>query len=161
MTSLFSPLLRSLAVASVVGTAVLAGSFGPVAAQGTTNKPPAAAAATSSKPETVEQRITALKTALKVTAGQETGWNGVATAMRENASAMEKLVTAKRGTTPASMTAVDDLKTYQEFSQAHLDGLKNLTAAFTSFYNSMPAEQKANADKVFESYGPMTPAAKG
>ena len=81
--------------------------------------------------------------------------------MRENAGAMEKLVTAKRGTAPASMTAVDDLKTYQEFSQAHLDGLKNLTSAFTSFYNTMPAEQKANADKVFESYGPMMPAAKG
>ena len=160
-TPLFSPLLRSLAVASVVGTAVLAGFLGPVAAQGTTNKPPAAAAATSSKPETVEQRITALKTALKVTPDQETGWTGVANAMRQNANAMEKLVTAKRGQTPASMTAIDDLKTYQEFSQAHLDGLKNLTSAFTTFYNSMPAEQKANADKVFESYGPMKPAAKG
>ena len=163
MTSLplFSPLLRSLAVASVVGTAVLAGSLGPVAAQGTTNKPPAAAAATSSKPETVEQRITALKTALKVTPDQETGWNGVATAMRENAGAMEKLVTAKRGTAPASMTAVDDLKTYQEFSQVRLDGLKNLISSFKTLYDSMPADQKKNADHVFDSYGPPKSAQQG
>jgi protein CpxP len=160
-SSKFSPLLRPLVVASVVGSAVLMNSFAPASAQGTTNKPPAAAAATSTKPETVEARITALKTALKVTPDQEAKWNGVAKAMRDNASAMDKLVSSKRAASPASMTAVDDLKTYQEFSQAHLDGLKNLIAAFTTFYNAMPTEQKANADKVFESYGPMMPAAKG
>ncbi len=152
--SLFSP-LRSLAVASLLGTVMLAGSLGPVAAQGGSNKPPAAAAATSARPETVEQRITSLKTALKITPAQETHWNGVATAMRENAAAMEKLVTAKRAASPASMTALDDLNTYAEFSKAHYDGLKNLISAFTTLYNGMPAEQKANADKAFESYGPM------
>lgn len=154
---LFSP-LRSVAVASLLGAALLAGSLGPVVAQGASNKPPAAAAATSNKQETVEQRITSLKEALKITAAQETNWNAVATAMRENAAAMEKLVTAKRAISPASMTALDDLNTYAEFSKAHFDGLKNLISAFTTLYNSMPAEQKANADKAFESYGPMKPA---
>ena len=104
------------------------------------------AAATSSKPETVEQRITTLKTALKITPDQESKWDGVAKAMRENAAAMDKLVQEKQGKM-ANMNAVDDLKTYQDFSQAHLDGLKNLTSAFKTLYNSMPADQKKNADQ--------------
>jgi hypothetical protein len=153
---LFSP-LRSIAVATLVGAAVLAGSLGPVAAQGASTKPPVAAAATSNRQETVEQRITSLKAALKITAAQETNWNAVATVMRENAATMEKLVAAKRAASPASMTALDDLNTYAEFSKAQYDGLKTLITAFTTLYNAMPAEQKANADKAFESYGPMKP----
>ena len=42
----------------------------------------------------------------------------VATAMRDNATAMDKLVQTKRAIAPASMTAVDDLMTFQEFTQA-------------------------------------------
>ena len=117
-------------------------------------QPPAAAAATSSKPETVEQRITTLKTSLKITPEQEPKWNAVAQAMRENAASMDKLVQAKKGKSAASMTAVDDLQTYQEFAQAHVDGLKNLIPAFKALYDSMPDEQKKNADMVFEKYGP-------
>ena len=131
VTSLFAP-LRVLAIASVLGTATLAGSFGPVAAQNPAGtKTPAAAAATSNKPETVEQRIESLKVALKITPDQEPKWTSVATAMRDNAAAMDKLVTTKRGKSAESTTAV-----------------------FSSLYDSMPAPQKANADKVFESFGP-------
>jgi protein CpxP len=162
MTNLFTPLARSIAIASLAGAALIAGSFGPAAAQTTpSNKPPAAAAATSSKPETVEQRITQLKTALKITPDQESKWNAVAQAMRDNAASMEKLVAAKRAIAPASMTAVDDLMTYQEFTQARLDGLKNLTSSFKALYDSMPADQKKNADQVFQSYGPTKPASQG
>ena len=162
MTNLFTPLARSVAIASLTGAALMIGSFGPASAQTPpTNKPPAAAAATSSKPETVEQRITQLKTALKITPDQESKWNSVAQAMRDNAASMEKLVAAKRAIAPASMTAVDDLKTYQEFTQVRLDGLKNLTSAFKSLYDSMPADQKKNADQVFQSYGPTKPASQG
>ena len=162
MTNLFTPLARSVAIASLTGAALIAGSFGPAAAQTTpSNKPPAAAAATSSKPETVEQRIAQLKTSLKITPDQESKWNAVAQAMRENAASMEKLVATKRAIAPASMTAVDDLMTYQEFTQARLDGLKNLTSSFKALYDSMPADQKKNADQVFQSYGPTKPATQG
>jgi hypothetical protein len=119
-------------------------------------KAPAAAAATSNKPETVEQRITTLKAALKITPDQESKWDGVAKAMRDNAASMDKLVHEKQGKM-ANMNAVDDLKTYQEFSQANLDGLKNLNSAFKTLYDAMPAEQKKNADGVFDSYGPKPP----
>jgi len=148
-----APVVRSLAVATLLGTTFLAGSLGPVAAQAPAQKPPAAAAATSNKPESVEQRITTLKTALKITPDQEAKWGTVATAMRDNATAMDKLVQAKRAIAPASMTAVGDLNTYEEFTKVRLDGLKNLTSAFKSLYNSMPADQQKNADQVFMTFG--------
>jgi len=152
------PVLRSLAIASLMGAALLTG---PAMAQTAEPKPPAAAAATSSKPETVEQRIVSLKASLKITPDQEKKWDAVAGAMRENAGAMDKLITAKRAQPAASMTAVDDLKTYQEFSQARLDGLKNLIPDFKALYDSMPAEQKKNADQVFQKYGPQGSAQQG
>ena len=146
--------LISIATASAMGAALIAGTFAPAFAQTAPGKPPAAAAATSAKSETVEDRITSLKAALKITPDEETKWTAVATAMRENAAAMTKLVTAHRTVAPESMTAVDDLKTYQDFTQAHLDGLKNLTVAFVALYDTMPADQKKNADQVFMHYGP-------
>jgi hypothetical protein len=162
MTKLFTPLTRSFAVASLAGAALIAGSLAPAAAQTPdSQKPPAAAAATSSKPETVEQRITTLKTALKITPDLEPKWNNVAQAMRDNASKMEKLVATKRAIPPEKTTAVDDLKTYQEFTEVRLDGLKHLNSAFKSLYDAMTPEQKKNADMVFEKYGPSKPATQG
>ena len=102
-------------------------------------KSPAAAAATSSKPETVEQRITTLKAALKITPDQEPKWTAVAQAMRDSASQMEKLVATKRAIPPEKTTAVDDLKTYEEFTEMRLDGLKKVNSAFKSLYDAMPA----------------------
>lgn len=154
---------RALAVTSLVGVALTAGLTASAQTAGTktdAGKPPAAAAATSAKPETVEQRIAALKAALKVTPDQESKWEGVAKAMRENAAAMDKLVQSKKGTM-ASLNAVDDLKTYQEFSQVRLDGLKNLISSFKTLYDSMPADQKKNADQVFDNYGPPKSAQQG
>ena len=156
---------RTLAISSLVGATLAVGFNGSVSAQTAgpkmeSGKPPAAAAATSSKPETVEQRITALKAALKITPDQESKWDGVAKAMRENAAAMDKLVQEKKGKM-ANMNAVDDLKTYQEFSQVRLDGLKNLISSFKTLYDSMPADQKKNADHVFDSYGPPKSAQQG
>ncbi len=162
MTNLFTPLTRSFAIASLTGAALIAGSLAPATAQTPdSQKPPAAAAATSSKPETVEQRIATLKTALKITPDLEPKWTKVAQAMRDNASQMEKLVATKRAIPPEKTTAVDDLKTYQEFTEVRLDGLKHLNSAFKSLYDSMPAEQKKNADMVFEKYTPSKPATQG
>ena len=162
MTNLFTPLTRSFALASLTGAALFAGSLVPATAQSPDDKkPPAAAAATSSKPETVEQRIATLKTALKITPDLEPKWTNVAQAMRDNASKMEKLVATKRAIPPEKTTAVDDLKTYQEFTEVRLDGLKHLTSAFKSLYDAMNPDQKKNADMVFQKYSPSSPASQG
>jgi hypothetical protein len=141
---------RSLVAGALIGAALVTGSFAPAFAQ--TSKPPAAAAATSSKPETVEQRIATLKTTLKITPDQEKKWDAVAQSMRDNAQAMDKLVQEKKPKMQ-NMTAVEDLKIYEEFTKAHLDGMKNLRSSFESLYDSMPDAQKKNADQVFQSFG--------
>ncbi|MFO1160773.1 MAG: Spy/CpxP family protein refolding chaperone [Reyranellaceae bacterium] len=158
---LITPLARALAVGCLAGTAMITGAAVAQVSDQHKNEPPAAAAATSSKPETVEQRIATLKTALKITPDQESKWNGVAQAMRDNASKMEKLVATKRAIPPEKTTAVDDLKTYQEFTEARLDGLKHLTSAFKALYDAMTPDQKKNADQVFERYVPPKPAGQG
>jgi len=158
---IYFPWMRAVTVAALSGAALLVNPPGAVraaeqvvVAQNTAaQKPPAAAAATSQQPETVEQRITQLRAALKITPDEETRWNLVAQTMRENASHMEKLVTEKRQKSAQEMTAVDDLETYRQFAEAHLEGLKNLTSAFKSLYDSMPDAQKKNADQVFQDYG--------
>jgi len=164
MTRLFAPLGRSLAIASLAGSALIAGSLSPAMAQTKApddQKPPAAAAATSSKPETVEQRIQMLKTSLQIKPEQESKWNAVAQAMRDNGSKMEKLVADKRKLSPDKTTAIDDLKTYQDFAETHVDGIKHLMSPFKSLYDSMTPDQKKNADQVFERYGPARSGNQG
>ena len=155
-----APLVRSVAIAALLGATFLAT---PLTAAWAQNAPvkTAAATATETKGETVEQRITNLHASLKITPAEETQWNGVAQAMRENAAAMDKLVAANRTTPPQNKSAVQDLQTYQQFAQAHVDGLKNLTAAFSKLYDVMPADQKKVADQVFQTSGQGADAPKG
>jgi Spy/CpxP family protein refolding chaperone len=120
-------------------------------AQAASPKSGAGAAATETKGETVEQRITNLHAALKITPDQEAKWKDVAQDMRENAAAMDKLIAETRTTPPQNMTAVADLKMYQKFAQAHVDGLKNMLSHFEGLYAAMPDAQKKIADEVFRS----------
>jgi periplasmic protein CpxP/Spy len=155
-----APFVRTVAIAALMGATFLATPLTATRALAQAATTPAAATATETKGETVEQRITALHASLKITPAEETQWNGVAQAMRENAAAMDKLVAANRTTPPQNMSAVQDLQTYQQFAQAHVDGLKNLTAAFSTLYNAMPDDQKKVADQVFQTSGRGTPASK-
>ena len=163
MTSFSRPIavpVRSFAFAALMGATMLASPLAsPRAAtvgdakfqvaQTAAPKTEAGAAATSTKGETVEQRIATLHRTLKITPDEDANWNAVAQAMRENASNMDKLVAESRTTAPDSMTALDDLKMYQKLSQAHVDGLKNLISSFSTLYTAMPDAQKKVADAVF------------
>jgi protein CpxP len=145
-----APSVRSVAIAALMGATMLASPLGAARAEAVAPQTQAAASATATKGETVEQRITALHASLKITAEQDAKWNAVAQAMRENAANMDKLVAASRTTPPQNMSAVDDLKSYQKFAQAHVDGLKNLIASFEKLYAGMPDAQKKIADTVFD-----------
>jgi protein CpxP len=158
-----APVMRSVAIAALLGATILASPLTAARADSATNAaiqlaqsaapqhPTGARTTAKSKGETVEQRITNLHAALKITPAQEAQWNGVAQAMRENAVAMDKLIAETRSIPPQNMTAVADLKMYQKFAQAHVDGLRNLISSFEAFYNSMPDAQKKIADEVFRS----------
>jgi hypothetical protein len=160
-----TPFQRSFALTALLGTALLATSFTVARADTASNSPVRVAAATEvtaeTKAETVEQRITGLHASLKITPDEEANWNGVAQAMRENAAKMEKLSAEKKAQPPESVTAVDDLKTYEEFTHAHYDGLKNLISSFETLYTSMPDQQKHVADKVFQSFGHQSAHSRG
>jgi|HubBroStandDraft_1064217.scaffolds.fasta_scaffold42164_3 protein CpxP len=156
------PLTRSVAMAALMGATMLATPLATARAgtvdnaviqlaQATAPQTQAGAAATETKGETVEQRIATLHASLKITSDEDAKWNAVAQSMRENAAAMDKLVADGRTTAPQSMTAVEDLKMYQKFAQAHVDGLKNLISSFSTLYSAMPDAQKKVADQVFQS----------
>src|ERR1700719_2054564 len=147
-------LARSVAIAALMSATMLASPFTSARADTAANTAipnPAAAGATETKGETVEQRIKDLHAALKITPDQDSKWNEVAQDMRENAAAMDNLIAANRKTPPKNMTAVEDLKMYQKFAQAHVNGLKNLISSFDKLYAGMPDAQKKSADQVFSS----------
>jgi hypothetical protein len=157
-----APFARSVAIAALMGATMLASPLTAARADTATNaaiqlaqaaapQSPAAAGATETKGVTVEQRIKDLHAALKITPDQDSKWNEVAQDMRENAAAMDKLIAGNRTTPPQTMTAVEDLKMYQKFAQAHVDGLKNLISSFDKLYAAMPDAQKKIADVVFSS----------
>jgi hypothetical protein len=146
-----APFTRSIAIAVLLGATILAHPLS-TAHAADPGKSAAAQDATSMQGESVEQRITKLHEELKITPDEDAKWNSVAQAMRENAAKMEKLVAEKRTQAPQEKTAVEDLKTYSEFAQAHVDGLKNLTASFETLYAAMPDGQKKNADMVFQNF---------
>jgi len=148
------PFARRLAIATLIGSTLLVSPRTPAHANPAASAPPQLAQnATSHRDQRLEQRVTKLHAALKITPDEEPLWSSVAQVMRDNDAAMEKLVAEKRAQTPGSQTALDDLTTYQAFAQAHVDGLKNLIAAFTTLYNSMPDAQKKTADHVFQNFG--------
>jgi len=98
----------------------------------------------------VEARITQLHKELKITSAQESQWNTVAQDMRDNAQKMSTLVQQRSTDTKAKhMNAVDNLKSYQEIAEAHVDGLKKIAPDFEKLYDAMSPAQKKIADNIF------------
>jgi protein CpxP len=149
-----APKAHRLVLSALLGASVIALPLGALAQ---TAPAPHHHAAAKMKRETVEQRISMLHTALKITPGEEANWTPVAQAMRDNEAAMQKLVAERTAQSPHSISAVDDLRTYERFTQAHVSGLKNLISSFETLYHAMPEPQKAVADQVFRKYGARGP----
>lgn len=98
-----------------------------------------------------EQRIKEMHAKLKITPAEEGQWGKVADAMRSDAKTMDELIQAKLKHTK-DMTAIDDLKSYAEITEARADGVKKLIPIFSDLYASMSAAQKKEADTLFR-YG--------
>ena len=103
--------------------------------------------------ETVEMRIAKLHTDLKITPSEEANWTPVAQAMRDNEMKMQAMITTKKSEPAHDINAVEDLKNYEAFNQAHVDGLKVLISSFEVLYMTMPDDQKHLADDVFRKFG--------
>ncbi|HUK60831.1 MAG TPA: Spy/CpxP family protein refolding chaperone [Stellaceae bacterium] len=108
-----------------------------------------ATAKPSSREARVEARIKSLHTQLKITPGQEQEWGAVADVMRQSASNIDEL-SQERSKDRTSMTAVDNLKSYQAIADAHADEMNKLVPAFQALYVKMSPDQQKNADQVFQ-----------
>jgi hypothetical protein len=101
-----------------------------------------------SKEDRVEAEIKSLHQRLHITADQEQQWDAVAAVMRSNAVEMGGLV-QQRAQGASTMSAVDDLRSYQQIAEAHAQELSKLVPPFETLYGVMSEEQKQNADVVF------------
>jgi protein CpxP len=111
--------------------------------------PPAAApAADAAAQSRVEARIKQLHAQLRVTPTQDAQWGQFADVMRENAKDMDAAATQRAEQLP-SMNAVQDMKSYEDLAEAHVQRLQKLLPAFETLYNAMSPEQKQIADRVF------------
>ncbi|HEY0523476.1 MAG TPA: Spy/CpxP family protein refolding chaperone [Stellaceae bacterium] len=158
-------LLAGPTAAHMAAAAELAQNAAPAPAPATAAPAPQAAApsahshARGNRADVVEARITALHDELKITPAQSAQWNDVAQVMRENAHSMETLV-RQRSRNAQAMTAIDDLRSYEEIAEAHADGVKRLLPAFQALYDTMSPEQKKTADAAFRHHGGRNTARK-
>ena len=142
------------AIAAVAVAAFLSAAAAPLpaAAQvGSAASAPAKAAPTRQLRNDVETRISRLQQRLEITPEQMSQWNAVAQAMRDNAHEVRELAQA-RAQNAATMSAVDDLRSYEEINEAHVESIKKLLPPFDALYASMSDAQKKNADAVFAGF---------
>lgn len=99
----------------------------------------------------VERRIADLHTRLKITPDQEAQWKQVADVMRQNAAQVSAAI-KDRAENAKTMTAIDNLRSYEKIAEAHEEGMQRLIPAFEKLYDSMPDAQKKNADAVFRAF---------
>ncbi len=96
----------------------------------------------------VEEHIKELHAQLHVTPAEQPQWEHFANVMRDNARAMDQQFTQRMQQYP-TMTALQNMKSYQQIAEAHAQGLQQLLPAFENLYNVMPEQQKQLTDQVF------------
>jgi hypothetical protein len=96
----------------------------------------------------VEQRIADLHSKLQITSAQEDQWNKFADVMRDNGRTIGDLY-RQRMAQSATTSALDDMKQWEQITQAQADGTKHLVEAFEPLYASLSPAQKKLADASF------------
>lgn len=144
----------ALATAAILGVVVFAQVPPAAAAENTPVRLVSTDASKSGRAsvDRVEARITDLHKKLHITAAQTQQWNDFAAVMRDNAKTIRESVVDKTQNS-TSLTAVDELHSYQELAQAHADGLTRMIPAFEALYATMSDDQKKIADAMFAPHG--------
>jgi periplasmic protein CpxP/Spy len=120
--------------------------------------PPAAAAAASplatqpapgnNAEQRVETHIKQLQAQLRITPAEQPQWEQFAQVMRENARDMDQAFVQRAQQFP-TMSAVQNMQSYQQLAEAHAQHLQKLVPAFDNLYNAMPDSQKQLTDQIF------------
>jgi protein CpxP len=118
------------------------------AAPGATAQPGAPAQPSTSAEQHVEARIKQLHAQLHITSAQDSQWNQFAQTMRDNARDMDEAAERRAQEFP-TMTAVDNMQSYEKLAEDHVQHLQKLIPAFQALYDAMSPEQKKTADQVF------------
>jgi hypothetical protein len=148
------PSVRSLFAPIIVGGFLLTCVAGSVWAAGgdvASVKQSASVATKSRHADPIEDRIQELHDKLQINEAEAGQWEGVARVMRGNAKAIEALIREKRKN-EKDMTAIEDLRAYQEIAAAHAKAAAKLADAFEVLYQTMPDDQKKVADAVFRQH---------
>jgi hypothetical protein len=95
----------------------------------------------------VDGRIAFLKAELKITPAQETQWQQVATAMHQNATALDQVIGDARQQS-GSMDALQRLALREQFAKVRADNDARLLAAFKPLYASLSPEQQQMANTL-------------
>jgi periplasmic protein CpxP/Spy len=129
--------------------------WAPAMALAQTAQAPAPAAAPASKDTAgsaaqarVDAHIKRLHAQLKITSAEAAQWNQFAEVMRTNAREMDEAA-AQRAEKFSSMNALQDMQSYEQLAEGHVQHLQKLIPAFEALYNAMPKEQQQLADRVF------------
>jgi Spy/CpxP family protein refolding chaperone len=148
--------LRTPFLAAALFTGVAAVGLTPALAQtapGPANSPAAPGEARHHEMERmmpgqlVDGRIAFLKAELKITPAQETQWQQVAAAMRENANTLDQTIATARQNRTA-IDAVQRLELRGQFAKARADNDARLLAAFKPLYASLSPEQQQMANQL-------------
>jgi protein CpxP len=122
--------------------------FAQASAPAATPAAASAAARGAAREARVEERIADLHSKLKITSAQEDQWGKFADVMRDNGRTIGDLYRQRMAQSDTT-SALDDMKQYEQITQAQADGTKRLVDAFEPLYASLSPEQKKLADASF------------
>src|SRR5260370_13987544 len=95
----------------------------------------------------VDGRVAFLKAELKITPAQEGQWQQVATAMHQNATALDQVISNARQQS-GSMDAVQRLVLREQVAKVRADNDARLLTAFKPLYASLSPEQQQMANTL-------------
>src|SRR5271167_1983220 len=145
---------RTSLLAAALFTSVAALALSPASAQTTPSAPDSVTAQTQAHRharmlpgQLVDGRIAFLKAELKIAPAQETQWQQVATAMRENANALDQALTNARGQR-GTTDAVQRLTLREQFAKVHAENDARLLTVFKPLYAGLSPEQQQIANDL-------------
>ena len=99
----------------------------------------------------VDGRIALFQTELKITPQQEAQWQSVAAAMRQNANALDQVISSARQQRGA-MDAVQRLTMREQFDKVRTENDERLLSAFKPLYANLSPEQQQIANQLLFSH---------
>jgi LTXXQ motif family protein len=95
----------------------------------------------------VDGRIAFLQAELKITPQQEAQWQSVVAAMRQNANALDQVISSARQQRGA-MDAVQRLTMREQFDKVRTENDERLLSAFKPLYGSLSPQQQQIANQL-------------